>query len=328
MRLLLILPVLVVSVALATASCRDSSTSADDADAGGDAGPSYGQSPEDGAADTAAQDAPEPPPPDAAIVGAGNDHCAKATVIPLTAPRAELHADTTAATHDTSAGCAADSGPDVFYEITLSKHALVYADTFGASWNTVLFLLGPSCEPITTSTMKDDALCSDDACGTSQSQVVALLAPGKYHLGLGGSGGATGAATIHFELALAPSGTETPLPSGTSEQSGTTTGQGGNVDNQSAGCIAAGPENGYWWMTCPSDPGGKLHASTCGGATWETLLVTEVPRARAYACSLDSCDLQTEISSTVPPGAGLHVLMVDGQSANASGPYTMQVTRP
>ena len=260
----------------------------------------------------------------------GSDHCASATVIPLTTVNShvELMADTTAATHDVEAPCTADSGADVFYQFTVSKHVFLYADTFGASWNTVLFLLSGSCTPITTGTTAGDSVCNDTACGTSQSQIVALLAPGSYRLGLGGSSGATGAATIHFEFALAPSGASAPLPQGMSQQSGTTVGVSGNVNNQSSSCVAAGPENGYWWTSCPSDPGGQLTASTCGGATWETLLETEIPRSHPYACALDSCGMQTALSTTIPAGAGLHLLMIDGQAGTSAGAYTMQVNRP
>ena len=231
-----------------------------------------------------------PPPPLVA-----SDHCASATAIPLTSSHVDLPADTTAATHDIDAPCTGDSGPDVSYSFTVSKRVLVYADTFGAGFDTVLFLLSSSCQPITTLTTAGDAVCNDADCGTSQSRVFALLNPGSYRLGLGGSGGAAGSATIDFELALAGSGSTATLPKGTSQQSGTTVGVSGNVNNQTASCIAAGPEDAYWWATCPSDSGGQLSASTCGGASWETLLETEIPRApsHAYTCALDSCGLQS-----------------------------------
>jgi len=277
----------------------------------------------DGAPDGSTQTTPLP---DASVVGDGDDKCAKATAIPLGTPRSELHADTTKAVHDIDAPCSTGGGPDVFYQFTVSKKVVVYVDTFGASWDTELVLLSSDCKPMTAATMDGDSLCSDDACNTSQSRIVALLQPGNYRIGVGGKGGAVGASTVHFEVVLAPSGKETALPQGMSEQSGTTSGDSGNVQDET--CLAAGPEDGFWWTSCPSDTGGMLTASTCGGATWETLLSTEIPRASTYVCASGTCNLQSAISAMVPPGAGLHQLLIDGQAATARGPYVMQVTRP
>jgi len=259
-----------------------------------------------------------------------SDHCQLAPSIPITAAnsRLSLDADTTSAAADVGAPCSADSGADVFYQFSISKRAFIYADTFGASWNTVLYLLDDSCGPMSSATTDGDAVCNETSCGGSQSQVVALLPPGNYRLGLGGSGGATGKATIHFEIALAGSGTATSLPKGSSQQTGTTVGVSGNVNNQSLSCIAAGPEDAYWWTTCPSDASGSLTASTCGGASWETLLETEIPGVIPYKCALDTCGMQTEITTPVPAGAGLRVLLVDGQAGTSAGAYTMQVNRP
>ena len=259
-----------------------------------------------------------------------SDHCQSATPIPLTSANAHLNlsADTTSATHDVGAPCSADSGADVFYQFAISKPAFVYADTFGAGWSTVLYLLTSSCAPLGSGTTAGDVICSEGGCGTSQSQIVALLQPGAYRLGLGGTGGAAGQATIHFELALAGSGTATPLPQGASEQSGTTIGVSGNVNNQSSSCLGAGPEDAYFWTTCPGDAAGQLTASTCGGASWETMLETEVPGATPFKCALDTCGMQTALTTNIPAGAGLRVLLVDGQAGTSAGPYTMQVVRP
>lgn len=325
MRRARVLPVSVFVCGVIALACGPSATEADSV-APVNVAPSDASSAGSSEAGITDSGQPGTPVPDAAVVGDGDDHCAKATVIPLATPRSELHADTTKAIHDIDAPCTQDGAPDVFYQFTASKRLIVYADTFGASWNTTLFLLSESCQPLTASTMSGDAVCNDDECGGAQSRIIALLEPGNYRLGVGGRGGAVGTATVHFEFVLAPSGTTTELPQGKSQQSGATQGNSGNV--QEEGCLAAGPENGYWWATCPSDPGGTLTASTCDGATWETLLTTAMPRASTYACSSGTCNLQTEISAAVPAGAGLHELFIDGQAANSSGPYVMQVTRP
>jgi hypothetical protein len=266
--------------------------------------------------------------PDAAAPS--NDHCASATMLSLNGSSREVDvmATTLGATHDVGAPCASDQGADVFYSFVLSLPAFVYADTFGASWNTLLYFLASDCTPITTSTTPGDAACNDDACATTQSQAVALLAPGTYILGLTGTGGDRGAATIHFQWVIAGSGTATQLPQGNSTQMGTTVGSSGNIAAITNQCIAAGPENTYWWTNCPNDPGGTLTASTCGGATWETVLEAEIPISDPYTCSVDSCNLETTLAATVPSGAGERVLCVDGQGATDKGAYTLTVSRP
>ncbi len=258
-----------------------------------------------------------------------NDLCANATLIPLGAtPSIDIPATTLGANHEVDPPCESGAGADVFYEFDVSKSVFVYADTFGANWNTVLYLLTNDCTPLATPTTTGDAVCNGAACGTSQSQIVALLAAGRYRLGLTGHAGAAGAATIHFQLALAGSGSAAPLPAGATVQTGTTVGASGNMQGISVQCLAAGPENAYWWTSCPADPGGAFSASTCGGATWETVLALQLPASTPYTCSLDSCSLQSAISSTIPAGAGLRVLAVDGEGGTDKGAYSMMVSRP
>lgn len=267
---------------------------------------------------------------DGAIVVPANDHCTTPKTVALSAatPHFDIRASTFGATHDIDAPCNADSGPDVFYELVFSRRVFLYADTFGAKFDTVLFLTSKDCVPIATSATAGDAVCSDDACGTSQSRLVALLEPGYYRLGLGGRGAAEGAATIHVEWTLAGNGAVKELPKGDSVQTGTTKGSG-NIDGKSATCLAAAAEDSYFWASCPDDAGGSLTASTCsGGATWETVLEAEIPQSAPYTCSLDACGLQSSLTLAVPAGAGLRVLSIDGESGGDLGAYSMTVTRP
>ena len=269
---------------------------------------------------------------DATVIAGGNDSCTDATEIPLVGlnPRIDLVADLAGAKHDVDATCSPEQGADVFYKFTFSKRVFVYADTFGSSIDTVLFLLSSNCEPITT-TLSGGDTCNDDGCGTKQSQLVALLEPGTYRLGLAGRGPSAGPATIHFEWALAGSGTATHLPSTDSVQSGTTTSADGNLAGLSNDCVAGGPENSYWWARCPSDPARTLRASTCGGAAFESVVEAQIPKSApglpsAYMCNVDGCGIQGTLGVVLPAGAGLGVLSVDGQAGSDFGPYTMNVT--
>ncbi len=266
-------------------------------------------------------------------LGPGNANCMMATTVQLSAANSEidLPADTTGGRHSINAPCTADNGAEVFYQFTISAALFVYADTFGASWNTVLYLLSNSCMPLTTTTM-GDAVCNDDGCGAQQSQIVALLNPGRYKIGVSGRGSAQGAATVHLQWALAPSGTSKPLPEGMTTQTGATSGRTSNIGDISTSCLADGPENSYWWTNCPSDLGGMLSASTCDGQSWESVLELQVPKAISYTCNVDGCGgangTRASLTASVPAGAGLRVLSVDGYSGTDLGNYTMTVDRP
>jgi hypothetical protein len=266
---------------------------------------------------------------DASVWPTGSDVCATAPDLPLASAQRLLTIplDTTGAAHSIAPPCATGTGPERFFSVSFSRPVVFYADTFGTSFDTVLYLLSSVCAPLTTSTMTGDVLCSDDGCGTSQSQIVALLKPGSYVLGVAGKGSAAGPATLHLAWAFAASGIEKPLPKGSSVQTGTTSGAG-NIDGLSSSCLAAGPEDNYWWTSCPADAAGTLSASTCGGATWESVVSLQVPGSIPYACTLDTCGFQSALAKPIPAGAGLRVLTVDGQGGTAAGAYTLTVTRP
>jgi hypothetical protein len=305
----------------------DSTTGGDDSSGpgdGGDAAPSMDAG--DAAKDSGGTDA--------SGIGPGNAACNMAMPFGVseTNDAVLLSPDTTGAAHTIDAPCLTGSAPEVFYAFTINSPMFVYADSFGSSWNTALFLLSNSCMPIATAAITGGAVCNDDACSTTQSQIVTVLPSGKYKLGVTGpaSGTNSGTAIVHFRVALAASGTETQLPQGATMQSGTTSGNMSNLGGiAGSGCVAAGPENGYWWTSCPSDPGGMLSASTCSGVTgWEPVLELEVPGTTTYRCAQDSCGLQTALNATIPAGAGLRVLAIDGNTAADLGAYTLSVTRP
>jgi hypothetical protein len=251
-----------------------------------------------------------------------NDHCADATTIALDQPHVDVQATTVRAVHDATGPCAGTDGTDVFFTFTLTTRELVYADTFGATWNTGLYFASGCSTPIQT-TVEGDSVCNDDACGTTQSQVVALLGPGTWYLVLSGTGTETGDAVIHFEHLPVGRGTLAQLPEGTSQPSGTTTGLGSLFD-----CMGAGPENSYWWRTCLDGAGGVFSASTCGGASWDTILSLRIPRSGTLLCDDDTCSVQSNVGGTIPAGAGIQVLTIDGSTSGAKGDYTITVTRP
>jgi hypothetical protein len=248
--------------------------------------------------------------------------CTNPVEIPMDNPHIDLTVSTDGESHDYDLPCAT-GGNDIVLSFYLDRTEMVYADTFGTSWNTIL-AFSPTC-PLTEPQAVDGMVtCNDDACGSTQSQTFAILPNGRYYLVLSGANGESGSATIHFQHAPVGTGSNLNLPEGSSSLTGTTGGFGAL-----AACDAVGPEDCYWWTSCPDYAGGDFSASTCGGAAFDVTMSLQIPRIDATTCADgDSCGLQEVMTATLPAGAGMHVLAVDGNNRGDGGKYTLVYTRP
>jgi hypothetical protein len=236
----------------------------------------------------------------------------------------DIQATTRGATHDLDLSCNSGGG-DVFFSFMLTERTLVYADSLGTSFDTVLAFTDqcPGGGGDGGAPAGPEPACNDDACGGSQSQAVALLPAGRHYLVVSGAKGMSGDFTVHFEHASAGAGTVSALGPGTASVTGITSG-----DGRVSLCEAGGPENTYWWASCAGGIGGTFMASTCAGTVHDTILSLQIPRTGAVVCNDDACKLQASIVTNLPPGAGLHVLGVDGFTPRHAGAYTLSTTRP
>ena len=251
-----------------------------------------------------------------------NDTRTGATVISLAAGNAQnLMANTTSARHDTAGTCACTSaGNDVFYRFTLTVPEIVYADTIGATWDTALFLQDSGGNNLTPGgtgqvTCNDD-LSSAGLCtvaGATTSQVLARLNPGTYYLVLSGCG--AGMATIHFQHLPAGNGpTARITPTGSVQTvTGTTSGTG----QLTSTCCSGGPENSYWWVTCPGAAATTFYASSCSATTGANLAAYDVEISQNSAlrstgisvCNDDTgyvCGAGASMSSTIGATTATH----------------------
>ena len=92
-----------------------------------------------------------------------------------------------------------------------------------------------------------------------------------------------------------------------------------------------GPENTHYWYTCEAAVGGTFTASTCFRAAWDTVLEQRSAARPANTCNDDVggvCGVRSSISSSIPAGAGIHTLYVDGATATALGAYSVNMLRP
>jgi len=266
--------------------------------------------------------------------GPVNDLPSGALNIDMVAPASTITVNTASAGNDVSGSCSCTTGNDVFYNFTIPVGApqIIYADTFGLPFDTSLFVQTSAGVNITAATLTNGLACSNDTmlAGCSnptnlQSQIMLQLDPGTYRLVLSGCG--SGAGTINFQHLPVGNGPVAALAAGASSPAGTTAGIG-RLDNTCRS--GAAPENTFYWYTCAGSTGGAFTANTCGGTTNYDTVIDQRSAARAVVgvCNDDGCAAsRSTISSTIPAGAGLHTLYVDGFVASA-GNYTVAITRP
>jgi hypothetical protein len=280
-----------------------------------------------------ASDSPLGGTPDGSVIDVGVDSrpaalgtCASPIVVQLNGSPVNVTVSTAAADHHLDSPCASNGGDVIVkFRVPTEQPQLVYADTFGAAWNTVLFFSDTCDKPTAPTTGAGMVACNDDACGTGQSQVVAALGLGYHYLIVSGANGESGDVTVHIQTASLGNGSVSVLPHGTGVRKGTTSGS-----DSSDLCDASGPKDNYWWLTCPTDVGGDLNASTCQGTNWDTVLSLQIPRDKVSDCNDDdySCGMQSTIKDTVSPGAGIQVLIVGGATGTSMGDYSLTYTRP
>ena len=241
-----------------------------------------------------------------------NDTPTGAVVLSMVAPTQTITASTFGATNQSACG----SGGDVYYRFTLTARELVYADTFGTAYNTLL-AFAPSTGAGTVA-----GTCTDDVCGVLQTQLTRVLEPGTYFVVVSGFGTSSGLFTLHFQHLPVGNGTVTQLTtlSGSQTVTGTTSGTSAITTSCGSGL---GPENTYWFVTCPSFTATIFSATTCSATdTWDTVLEQRSATRVVTACNDNTCGLRSSVGSTIPAGAGLHSLYVDGNSSSSLGAYT------
>ena len=257
-----------------------------------------------------------------ALDSPASNSCENPFEIPLDKPHVDVTITTESESHDFDLPCAS-GGNDVVLSFNLSQTEMVYADTFGASWNTIL-AISPTCPLTAPVAYAGMVACNDDACGTAQSQVFAILPNGRHFLVLSGVNGDSGSVTIHFQHAPVANSRNLSLPQGSGTLTGTTSGS-----PLLSLCEGGGPEDCYWWVSCPDYAGGTLSASTCSGTAFDTVLSLQIPSNDTISCANgDSCGLQELMTAAIPPGAGMHVLAVDGDVRSSAGAYTLTYSRP
>jgi hypothetical protein len=259
-----------------------------------------------------------------------NDRCTSATALSLGAPGTvtTVTGNTTSALHDMDGSCGSTaSSPDVFYRFTLTRREIVYADAFGSDYDTVLFF-SRDCGATQTA----GYACNDDACGTVQSQITQVLDPGTYYLAVSGWNGRAGNFTVRLQHLPASRDVFTLIQGNNRTVSGNTSGSPNNVTSD---CGGTGPDQTYYFTTCPSYGGGDFTARTCDLASWDTVLHTAQGNSTTTSCNDDNCGYtwlvipkkQSNVSGRFSAGAGIRALYMDGYDG-AAGSYSINYSIP
>lgn len=238
-----------------------------------------------------------------------------------------FNADLTAAHDDNFASgtaCGNMGGRDVFYQFTLGAEEVVYWDTFGSNFDTVVRVFAGACTGIGATQG-----CTDDQCSTQQTQGALDLLAGTYCLVVDQYSSSTsgGMSTLSFKRG-ARSGL--PIAAASGSQTGTTAGR----TNQSiSGCEpqTTQPDVAYFFLSCP----GRTYtvgANTCTGTAFDTIIYLRSGKANTgdVACSDDvsGCGngLQSRFTGATVSGANLQWMIVDGFGTSGNGSYTLTYT--
>ncbi len=228
-----------------------------------------------------------------------NDACESATTIVL-GPRTVTVRGSTSGADSSLVSCG--TGSDVFYRFTVSRRTLVFAHTFGSSFETRVGWLA-NCATTPT--------CTSGQCGTRQSATVRMFEPGTYELVVDGAGGEHGDFLLSIQqLQIASASLFAVAPgddlSARSISFPTATDTMGSCD--------VSPDVELLWVTCPGFLGATSTFSTCrvGAANFDAVLSLHHSNAASTPCAARTCALQASITGLIPPGAGLHALLVDG----------------
>ena len=234
--------------------------------------------------------------------------------------------DLTAASNDqdnNGISCGVAGGRDVYYRFTLPAAEVVYVDTFGSSFDSVVRIYPGLCTAVPAA-----PTCFDDQCGGRQTQGAVALAAGSYCLVVDqySSAQTTGALVLTFTRG---GRTGTAISAASGSQTATSC-SGTNGSLSTCQVTSTAPDAGYFFLGCPAVTK-VVGANTCTGTAFDSVVyLRKAGAAGDLACSDDvvGCGGGLQSSSFTAAsavGAGLFWLIVDGYQAQC-GPFTLNYT--
>jgi hypothetical protein len=221
--------------------------------------------------------------------------------------------------------CGNTGGRDAFYQFSLPSEEVVYYDTFGSNFDTVVRVFAGNCTSLGAT-----LVCSDDtlSCNNSTRSIGAVdLSAGTYCLVVDqfSSNTTGGMATLTFRRGGRPG---IPLPAASGTVTGSTTGKS-NLSVASCESNTNQPDVGHFFLTCPSFTY-TVDASTCTSTSFDSVLYIKTGAATSadVACSDDvsGCgpsNLQSRITGAAVVGGNVHWIIVDGFGSSGNGSYSL-----
>jgi hypothetical protein len=140
--------------------------------------------------------------------------------------------------------------PSAWFRFTLAQREVVYADTFGTGFPTVL---GLGVDAASFRWVGQPQSCgSGTHCAASGVRVVATLSAGSYFVAVSSASlSETGSGTLHLQHLPVGNGAVAPLevPPTAGCFQGSLSGSTSGTGSMSACADASGPEASYWWLT-------------------------------------------------------------------------------
>jgi hypothetical protein len=220
--------------------------------------------------------------------------------------------------------CGMQGGRDVFYQLTLPAPEVVYFDTFGSTFDSVIRLYAGSCAALGAL-----QICADDACGQQRTQLARELAAGTYCVVVDQYSSTVTAGAVVFNVKRGGR-TGTQL-AGSGSVAGTTAGKT-NVSTASCEANTTQPDVSYFFTSCPG--ANTASANTCAASAFDAVLYMKsgVATSADIACSDDvsGCGngLQPKIVNASITGANLNWIIVDGFGTTGNGTYTLTYALP
>ncbi len=245
-----------------------------------------------------------------------NDNCAQAIAVSNGSPVAFNNIN---ATTDGSTNCGFNLGKDIWYSYTACGAGTVTASTCGSSFDTVVTIYSACGGSVLA--------CNDDACGDFglQSSASAAVTAGQTIIvqvsgynGVSGSGTLSVTQTTNDLCANAfavTSGSNTPFDNTCASMDGAE-----NCGFQNVNDI---------WYSFSSAHLGTLSVSTCGAASFDTVLTAYADSCggAVLACNDDNCSLQSSISTPVLAGQTIVIQLAGFNGSSGSGTLAVNFVR-
>ena len=240
-----------------------------------------------------------------------------------------------AAAHDDApeAGCNSDGGRDLFYKIALAAPEVIYFDTFGSNFGTILRVYpGKDCTQLANT-----PTCDANACGGKQSQLALSLPTGTSCIVIDQHAtDTTGALTLRVKRGGRDG---TLLDPGAHTYTGTSC-SGANVTQPSCtvGDSKTSEDAAYYFTACPAQTR-HVDATTCTDSTmthYDTVMYLRPLGGGTIACNDDNMNCLPRVerpskadgsvlSNAAATGPNLFWLTVDGYGG-ACGGYRLDTT--